>query len=275
MPRNDEIRLFAFGTGWGVPFETSAPFPLKLATWLRMADIPYEFVEANDPSKGPKGKAPWIEMGDLRMGDSTLIIEHLSERFDVDFDAGLDARQRALAVSVQRMLEEHYHQCFEHQLFMGRGGRERLEEFASLAPAPISWILPTVVGRSFAKQLHARGMGRHSEEVIIEQGKADLDALSTLLGEATYFMGDEPTSIDTCIFGFLGVSVYVEGDNPLFRYAASIDNLMRYCERMRLRYFPETTKSLAPLFEENARADEDSSEVRGPGGSTRKRAVVA
>ena len=71
----DEIRLFAFGSGWGVPFATSAPFPLKLATWLRMAQLPFDFVVANDPSKGPKGKSPWIEDGSVRMGDSTLIIE--------------------------------------------------------------------------------------------------------------------------------------------------------------------------------------------------------
>jgi len=62
------IRLFALGTGWGVPFATAAPFPLKLATWLRMADLPFEFITANNPAKGPKGKSPWIEVGNVRMG---------------------------------------------------------------------------------------------------------------------------------------------------------------------------------------------------------------
>ena len=102
------------------------------------------------------------------------------------------------------------------------------------------------------KQLHARGMGRHPEEVIIAQGKADLDALSELLGDGAYFLGDEPSSIDACVFGFLGASVYVAGDNPLYRHAASIDNLMRYCERMRARYFPETLTTLAPMFPADA-----------------------
>ena len=172
---SERIRLFAFGTGWGVPFATSAPFPLKLATWLRMAGLPFDFVIANDPGKGPKGKSPWIEHGTVRMGDSTLIIEYLEERFSIDLDAHLDARQRALAVSVQRMLEEHFHQCFEHQLFFGRGGEERLHEFADSMPIPLRWLVPTVLKRVFSKQLYARGMGRHSEEVIIAQGKSDLE----------------------------------------------------------------------------------------------------
>jgi glutathione S-transferase len=249
---SDRIRLFAFGTGWGVPFATAAPFPLKLATWLRLAELPFDFVVANDPGKGPKGKSPWIEYGAVRMGDSTLIIEHLQERFDIDLDAHLDARQRALAVAVQRMLEEHYHQCFEHQLFFGRGGEERLREFAAGMPIPLRWLVPTVLKRAFRKQLHARGMGRHSEDVIVAQGASDLDALAELLGDQPYFLGDRPSSIDACVFGFLGVSLYVAGDNPLYRYGASRENLMRYCERMRARYFPETLDALAPLFPADA-----------------------
>ncbi|WP_455208668.1 glutathione S-transferase family protein [Kaarinaea lacus] len=245
-PASDKIKLFAFGSGWGVPFATSAPFPLKLATWLRMAEIPFEFVVANDPNKGPKGKSPWIEYGTVRMGDSTLIIEHLEERFGIDLDKHLDAQQHALAVSVQRMLEEHFHQCFEHQLFFGRGAEERLQEFASTMPVPLRWLVPTVLKRAFTKQLYERGMGRHSEDVIIAQGKSDLDSLSELLGDQPYFLGDRPSSIDACVFGFLGVTLYVAGDNPLYQYAASRENLMRYCERMRARYFPESLRTLAP-----------------------------
>lgn len=236
----EKIRLCAFSNGWGVPFNTAAPFPLKLETWLRMAEIPYEFIAANDPSKGPKGKSPWIEHGSLRMGDSSLIIEYLEKQFGINLDTHLDEQQKALAIAVQRMLEEHYHQCFEHQLFLGKGGEERLQEFASGMPIPLRWLVPIVLKRAFSKQLYARGMGRHSEEVIIAQGKADLDALSVLLGEQEYFLGNTPSSIDACVFGFLGVSLYVAGDNPLYQYGASIENLMAYCERMRARYYPET-----------------------------------
>lgn len=267
----EKIKLFAFGPGWGVPFATSAPFPLKLAIWLRMAEIPFEFVVANDPNKGPKGKSPWIEYGSVRMGDSSLIIEYLEEHFGIDLDKHLNAQQRALALSVQRMLEEHFHQCFEHQLFFGKGADNRLKEFAATMPVPICWLLPTVLKRVFTKQLYERGMGRHSEDVIIEQGKSDLDALSQLLGDQSYFFGDKPSSIDACVFGFLGVTVYVAGDNPLYQYAASHENLMRYCERMRARYFPETLKTLAPIFP----VDADKVSQRSSASEVTTRAVTA
>jgi len=257
----DRIRLFAFGTGWGVPFATAAPFPLKLATWLRMAELPFDTIVANDPGKGPKGKSPWIEYGGVRMGDSSLIIDYLSERFAIDLDRHLDARQRALAMAIQRMLEEHYHQCFEHQLFFGRGGEARLRAFAASVPIPMRWFVPTLLKRVFSKQLYERGMGRHAEEIIIEQGKADLDALAELMGGQPYMLGDRPSSIDACVFGFLGVSLYVTGDNPLYRHGASLVNLMQYCERMRARYFPETLSRLPPLKAGHAETRTTESEL--------------
>jgi len=247
----DPIRLFAYGSGWGVPFETAAPFPLKLATWLRMAEVPFAFVTENNTAKGPKGKSPWIERDGTRMGDSTLIIAHLADELDIDLDAHLDPGQRALATAIQRMLEEHYHQCYEHQLFFGEGSDERLAEFKAMVPFPISLVLPMMIRRGFGKQLHARGMGRHDEAVIIAQGQADLDALAQLLGDQPYLLGDTPSSLDACAFGFLGVTVYVNGTNPLFRHAASHHNLMGYCERMRARYFPETLEQL-PLLRAHA-----------------------
>lgn len=248
MPQSTPIKLFVLGTGWGVPFETAAPFPLKLATWMRMQGLDFEWHIENNPGKGPKGKSPWIEHGSVRMGDSSLIMEYLTEEFGLsNLDAGLTAEQVALSTATQRMLEEHYHQAFEHQLFFGRGADARLKEFTSDLPPIINVLLPKLLTRSFAKQLHARGLARHSEDVIVAQGREDIDALSTLLGQKSYFHGDTPTEIDACVFGFLGVTVYVEQENPLFIHAASRKNLVEYCERMRAKYFPKTLEKLPSL----------------------------
>ncbi len=250
------IRVFVFGTGWGVPFPTAAPFPLKLLTWLRMVGLPHEIVIANDSRKGPKGKSPWIEDGETRMGDSSIITAYLSERYGVavERDHSLDARAKATALMIQRTLEEHFHQAFEHQLFLGRGGGERLSEFVSTMPVPLRWIVPRLLTSQLRNQLYERGLGRHNESEIIRQGKSDLDALSVLLGDQPYFFGDQPSSIDACVFGFLGVAVYVAGDNPLFNHGASLKNLWRYCERMRGRYFPETGTLTPSVSGSGARA---------------------
>jgi len=101
-------------------------------------------------------------------------------------------------------------------------------------------LVPIALTAALHRQLVARGLGRHREHEVIAMGKADLDAFSVFLGDRHYALGDEPSTTDATTFGFLATTIYVEGDNPLFCHAASLDNLTAYCERIRARYFTET-----------------------------------
>jgi glutathione S-transferase len=105
MTNTKPIKLFQFPRVFGVP--NVSPFCCKLETWLRIAGLPYEVVDTPDPRKGPKGKVPFIEDDGVRIGDSSLIIDHLVKTRGVDPDARLDAVQRATALLAQRTLEEH------------------------------------------------------------------------------------------------------------------------------------------------------------------------
>src|SRR5262249_4250460 len=100
------IKLFQFPRMFAIP--NLSPFCCKLETWLRIARIPYEVVDTADPRKGPKGKLPFIEDSGRRIADTSVIVDHLSRTRGVDPDAQLDAQQRAVALLVQRTLEEHY-----------------------------------------------------------------------------------------------------------------------------------------------------------------------
>jgi hypothetical protein len=44
----------------------------------------------------------------VRIADTSLIVNHLAKTRGADPDARLDASQRAIALRVQRTLEEHY-----------------------------------------------------------------------------------------------------------------------------------------------------------------------
>jgi hypothetical protein len=66
---------------WGNP--NPSPYSLKLETWLRMKSIKFTIIRNFELSKTPKGKIAWIELDDLKMGDSELIIKHLSNLYNV------------------------------------------------------------------------------------------------------------------------------------------------------------------------------------------------
>ena len=73
-------------------------------------------------------------------------------------------------------------------------------------------------------QLHAQGLGRHEEAKILAQGEWFLKALGTALGEKRYWFGDQPTSIDATLYGFLSVLILGDLDTPLRRSAMRRDH---------------------------------------------------
>ncbi len=233
------LRVFAFDTPWEMPFATSAPFPGKLLTWLRMTGLPHEVVPANDPRKGPTGKSPWIEDGSVRMGDTELILQYLRTTYGADPDAAFSPADRALALAWLRLLEEHYHQVFEWELFLGENGATRLAEFAAMSPWPLRSILPFALAGALRKQLHARGVSRHAPANIVAMGKADLDALEEFLADRPFFLGSDPSTLDASAFAFLGLSIWLPHPGPVFAHARSRPRLVAYCDRMVERLFPE------------------------------------
>ena len=196
-------------------------------------------------AQGAEEETPWIIDRGETIADSEIIIATLKARYGVDPDAGLSDHERALGLAWTRTFEEHFHQAFEHELILGRGGSARHEEMTRPLPPVQRTILRASITSSLRKQLWARGLGRHDPTTILDMGRADLDAASAYLGEQPFFLGARPHTVDCSVFGFLGTTIYVKGDNPLFRHAASLPNLVAFTERMRARLYPETISTRA------------------------------
>ncbi|MFB6351143.1 MAG: Tom37 metaxin N-terminal-like domain-containing protein, partial [Bradymonadaceae bacterium] len=172
----DSLRVFVFSPNFGLP--TSGPFALKLECWLRMHQIDYERVYEDNPSKGPKGKNPWVEFDGERLGDTEIIIERLSRKLDLEPGPDLTPRERAVATSTRRMVEEHLHQVFEWELFVHDAGWEVMSDHIDTHfPWGLSAGLKIYLRRHFRKQLYARGINRHAPEQVAKMGREDLDAL--------------------------------------------------------------------------------------------------
>ena len=226
-----------FEGAWGLP--SSSPFCIKLDAWLRLAGLEYEPVYVNTPSGGPKKKAPWIEDGSVTLGDSTLVIEHLSETYDVDLDAGLSEQQKATAWALQTMLEDHYYQVLMYTHFVTDRGWEGQRESLDGAPALLRPIIGAILRRDVRKHLWVSGIGRHEHDEIIEFGKRDMRALATHLGDQKYFFGGEPTSFDACAFGFLSLTLLSTVESDLRTWIErELPQLVEYSQRFHNRFYP-------------------------------------
>jgi glutathione S-transferase len=199
------VKLFQFPRMFAIP--NLSPFCCKLETWLRIAGIPYEVVDTPDPRKAPKGKLPFIEDAGMRIADTSIIVEHLVKTRGIDPDARLEASQRAIALLVQRTLEEHYAFVVAYtHLVRDEGVRHTRARFDPV-PAIVRPLVAGLVRGRVKKLLWQQGILRHSHQEIIDSAVRDWQAVLAFMGDGPFFFGDDPTSVDAIVFGALATSV--------------------------------------------------------------------
>jgi len=233
------IKLFQFPRMFSIP--NLSPFCCKLETWLRITGIPYEVVDTPDPRSAPKGKLPFIEDGGVRMGDTSLIIEHLRETRGVDPDAHLDPSQHAIARLVQRTLEEHYAFVLLYTHFMREQGWQHTRATFAKVPALIRPVVARIVRGRMRNILWVQGLSRHSDEEIIELGLQDWRAVLKVMSDGPFFFGGEAKGVDAIVFATLATTILTPIESPIRDYLRSQPACVRYVEKMHDRFFPEFT----------------------------------
>lgn len=237
------ITVYTFGGAWEAV--DLSPFVFKLLTWLRMTGVAYE-TAPGDIRKAPKRKLPYIDDGSgALLGDSSLIIEHLTAKGVAAHLAGddLSPPAAAIATAFKGMIEsELYFVILSSRWSADRGFatyRPVLEKaFArmgipSLVMPPVLWMLR----RQMVEQAYCQGMGRHDEGVILAKGRGHIDAIAAHLADNPYFMGAEPGTIDATVFAFLESLTNTPLHPALAEQVKRHANLVRYAARMRERYW--------------------------------------
>ena len=221
---------------WGL--KSVSPFCLKLDAFLRMTGIEHDAVTATTPFGGPKGKAPWIEHEGRKIGDSTLIILYLKQRFGVDPNRELSAQQRGMALAIQRMIEENLYWAMVHDRWNTPENWPLLKSSVlGGVPALPREILAPIARRGVRKQLVGHGMGIHSAQEIAAIGARDIGALSAILGDKPWFFGDDPTETDAVAYGQLANIYSVGFASPMKAAIEGHANLASFIERFAARYY--------------------------------------
>jgi glutathione S-transferase len=232
------IKLYQLPAMDGAP--SLSPFCLKVATYMRLADIPYESIVTLDAAPGPKGKLPFIEEDGARIGDSYFIIEYLARTRGTSLDAALTPVERSIGLAVSRMLDEHlYWAIVSSRWFHPAHSKRMLDLFLGGLPAEQRAAIEPVVLDALRNAMHAHGIGRHTDHEIAARATQDLVAVATLLGEKPFMFGERPTSIDACVYAFVANVTDVDMDTALQRAALAHPALGEHAKRMRARCYPE------------------------------------
>lgn len=231
------IKLFQFPRMFGIP--NLSPFCCKLETWQRIAGIAYEIVDTPDPRKGPKRKLPFIEDCGVRIADTSLIIEHLVRTRAVDPDAELSEPQRAIALLVQRTIEEHYNFILAYTHLVREEGLQHTGARFDALPTVVRPLIAAMVRRRVAALLWQQGLLRHTHADIMEAAIRDWRAILAVMSGGPFFFGSKPTTVDAVLFGALAPTVLTPIDTPIRDFLRPRPACLHYVERMRAQFFPE------------------------------------
>jgi glutathione S-transferase len=232
------LKLLQFFPTWNIP--NPSPFCMRVETYLRMAEIPYENKYTANPNASPTGKFPAIIDDGKTIPDSSSIIDYLKEKHGDTLDQHLTAADKGKALCMQRMIEEHLYWMIVYSRWISVEGWETLQTaFFGKLPLLLKIWLPGVLRKKVRRQLDGQGLGRMNEKEMFERGKKDVQALVDILGEQDFFFGDKPTSFDACAYATIDNILHTPIDSPVKQFAQQFKSLEDYCARMKAKYYPD------------------------------------
>ena len=230
------ITLYTFGPYFGLP--DASPFVMKGEMLLKLSGLEYQ-TRSRGFAGAPKGKLPYIDDNGTLVADSTLIRMYLEQKYSIYFDRGLSERDRGVAWAVDKMLEDHVYWAMVYWRWMNDANFERgPKNFFKRAPALVRPLAIWTVRRKIRGYLHAHGIGRHSEADMTAMASRAFDALSQILGDNKYLLGNEPCGADATAFGFIAGALSKTFESPLHAKAQSLPNLIAYRDRMMAEFYP-------------------------------------
>ena len=220
------LTLYSYPSLFGVADNNG--YGLKVYAFLRLCGVPFHHEHIFDASHAPRGQLPYIIDDGETVGDSEAIIAHLIHHYGLAIDAALTAAQRDQSLLITRMLDDLYwvmsYSRWKDERYWPAFRDALLREHPSL----------TEEGLRKAKEYNSQryyyqGIGRYPPDAVMARGLAELDVLANLVPAGSYVHGENPTSIDAGIYGFIANILLYDIDTPLRQFVVAHDNMVRHC----------------------------------------------
>lgn len=240
MATTDSGKLVLYQFNPAKRFPNLSPFCVKLETYLKLANIPYECKYTVSTRLNPKAKMPYVKYKNEIIGDTSLIIERLKHDYGDKLDAQLTEKDKSVALAYKILVEDHLMPMTAYFLWIDPEG---FNNFFNAVLKNRSWLVRNIfVGRmvrNVKKNLWGHGIGRHSRQEIIEFANQDIKAVAEFLDNKKYFLGDKISTVDCSIFAVIGVTLTSPSRSPLVDIIKKYPNLVQYVDRVLQEQYPQ------------------------------------
>lgn len=232
------LTLYQYPPVWGLP--NPSPFCMKLATLMRMMDLPHDVVLCRTPFGSPSGRLPYVNLGGEKLSDSQRVADRLKTELGSTVDDGLNAHQLAHAHVLRRVVENHLYWVLVYERWWWQAGwrHTRVGMFYTL-PRGLRRLAAYLVRREACKRLRGHGLALAPTDEIFAWGVEDVAALELLLANGEFFLDDKPRTVDASIYAVLANLMFDPIQSPVGSRVNASKTLSAYCERMRARFWPE------------------------------------
>lgn len=244
---------------FGLP--TACPTCLPVYIYLRFAQIPFE-VEYN-LIYPDSDQIPYVEFGShvAYNNEKGGVIQSLKNDHIVDLD--MDVSDIPEWVSTKAMVGSWLAEAVMYELWVGSDGSSAHKIYYSDLPWPIGKFL-------YFKQIHlaknllgiTKDSAERKEEEIYRRATIAYGALSTRLGEQSFFFENRPTSLDADFLGHVLFTLHALPETSVLRSKLlEHANLVRYAENLKLEFIDAASDSYS-----TSRSSDPSSSVpkKGP-----------
>ena len=256
-PSREPLRLMQYAPMWGAPSLDAEC--TRVQAWLRfcglLAGRDYSLEDCGPASTG---ELPVLAAEGVGLVSGARIDACLCERGH-DPDARLSAAQRAEGAAFSALVRYPLRLSLAYSWWGEAGNYSAVirPAYAGSLPFPVGMYLPWIMRRR-ANSMLARQQSAEAEVAYV-QGEEALRQLAARLGEAHYFFGDAPSSLDAAVFAY-GTAI-LRCPLPHDRLRVSLKahpNLVAFCERISADFFgasaPLLPPTAAPVASEGAAA---------------------
>lgn len=230
-PNHPELTLVTLGGAFGL--RNVSPFCLKIEMLMKALDIPFALKEEPDPRKAPKGKLPYLEVGDNKLADSELIVEYLDEITQGRVFAGLTPAQRAQGVALTRLVEDHLYWMMVASRWLDDAWWPHVVDgFFHIAPKPVRPLVAGLARRQVRQTYNLQGLGRHSQAEQEGFARRDLQALNDAVADDGFLFGTAPNVFDFTVAGLMAGTYDHQPSSWVTEIAEEFPKLKAYTERV-------------------------------------------